>query len=962
MQHEQIVRGQVVEIEELEDLVAVMPGDADRRAEVLVPEERQADVAGPGLDAQQLAAFEKAGWIFARPSTRLADAAVSRTEVDGVAAVQRVFRKSNGRLALGTNKIAVRLRDELSDAEVVDVLSNHGVTAVKRLRFAPNLFEVRVAPGADFLEVARHLAEDAAVEFAEPQFIEHIPGRYTPSDPRYAQQWHLNNTGQLSGTPGADIRAERAWDLTKGGGVTVAVIDNGFNVGHPDLAAAVLPDSGYFASDPNGDTVFRNTLVDYPEVMGQLNAAGTIFGHGTFCAGMALARADNGIGVCGVAPEAGFLAVACIDDQVGTQATLARAIAYAADPSLEVEGLSAADGADVISCSLGPNGADWDMSQTLQTALDFVVAHGRGGRGTPIFWAVTNGNFEIRHDEVCSYSATIAVGRSTRNDTEHGCGSGPELDFVAGGVDVLSTATGPNGDAAYGISTGTSFAAPTAAGVGALVLGANPDLGWQEVRDLMRRTCDRVGGATYDANGHHDDYGFGRVDAAAAVEQAVVRPPASFQQICQILDDSIGGPGVGIAVHGAFWRGLTRDQFVVKKVLGLDLVAVGDGARSNLVRALRGEPPFGANLPDPPAGAAFNRMPTGRPPVPAASIAVIEQWINAGCPDDPQQPAVMSWRPTNAPEASSRTDDIWFRTPELGWAVNSNGQILQTTDGGDTWTEQFHGVGVYLRCVGFASDTRGWVGTLTGGDKRLLETTDGGAHWSFVTGLPALAPPAVCGLSVVDENVVYASGTNFPNVPARMMRTIDGGATWTGWEMGEHATLLVDVYVHRRRPRLGGRRQGRPERTEHDPRRGTGRGAAYRGRRCDLDQQAGRHGGAAPARRVGMEDPLREPSTPGSSRWRASPAAPSCAPTTAARPGPGTTSTTRRATSTWRVWGSSTGRPAGSVAGVARTSWAVSAVRPPMAGRPGRTPTRSAGSSTGSASSGIRSPWATPPV
>lgn len=151
------------------------------------------------------------------------------------------------------------------------------------------------------------------------------------------------------------------------------------------------------------------------------------------------------------------------------------------------------------------------------------------------------------------------------------------------------------------------------------------------------------------------------------------------------------------------------------------------------------------------------------------------------------------WRATNAPVASSRTDDIWFLDPQCGWAVNSNGQIVHTEDGFATWEQQFHDAGVYLRCVGFASATRGWVGTLTP-DRQLLETSDGGAGWALVAGLPELAPSAVCGMSVVSESVVYASGTNYPNRPARMMRTVDGGASWQAWDMSEHATLLVDTY------------------------------------------------------------------------------------------------------------------------------------------------------------------------
>lgn len=153
----------------------------------------------------------------------------------------------------------------------------------------------------------------------------------------------------------------------------------------------------------------------------------------------------------------------------------------------------------------------------------------------------------------------------------------------------------------------------------------------------------------------------------------------------------------------------------------------------------------------------------------------------------------LKWRPTNAPIASSRTDDIWFLDPSTGWAVNSNGQILLTENGGTTWTEQFH-TSQYLRCVGFANRMKGWVGVLLGGPRRLFHTADGGVTWRRVENLPDVSPVSVCGLSVVNESVVYASGTNDPENRARMIKTVDGGATWTGWEMGEHATLLVDCF------------------------------------------------------------------------------------------------------------------------------------------------------------------------
>lgn len=149
------------------------------------------------------------------------------------------------------------------------------------------------------------------------------------------------------------------------------------------------------------------------------------------------------------------------------------------------------------------------------------------------------------------------------------------------------------------------------------------------------------------------------------------------------------------------------------------------------------------------------------------------------------------WQPTSAPNAG-RYDDIWFISELVGWAVNSNGNILMTTDGGENWVIQLRN-GPYLRCIGFASPQIGWVGALSN-TRQLFHTSNGGDNWTLVNNLPADSPPRICGISVVNESVVFASGTNYPNLPARMMKTTDGGGTWTAWEMGQHAALLVDTY------------------------------------------------------------------------------------------------------------------------------------------------------------------------
>jgi photosystem II stability/assembly factor-like uncharacterized protein len=265
-----------------------------------------------------------------------------------------------------------------------------------------------------------------------------------------------------------------------------------------------------------------------------------------------------------------------------------------------------------------------------------------------------------------------------------------------------------------------------------------------------------------------------------------------FTRVVQILDNSVGGPTAPAGPHGAFWRGVSRDAFVGTIKFGLQLIIVGDGTGSNLVKALKGETPFGADSGNPDAD--FNRMPSGQAPVAPADIAFIEKWINEGCLEDAIiDVSPLSWRKTNAPTAGSRTDDIWFVDPNIGWAVNSDGKILKTTDGGDSWIEQKSMPGVYLRCVGFADANIGWVGTLTR-NKRLMSTKDGGTTWNAVLPVPDLAPVAVCGISVVSDKIVYCSGTNRPSDFPRMMKTTDGGVTWTAWDMSPHASILIDCY------------------------------------------------------------------------------------------------------------------------------------------------------------------------
>ena len=153
----------------------------------------------------------------------------------------------------------------------------------------------------------------------------------------------------------------------------------------------------------------------------------------------------------------------------------------------------------------------------------------------------------------------------------------------------------------------------------------------------------------------------------------------------------------------------------------------------------------------------------------------------------------FTWQRTSLQAAGSRTDDIWFNDALTGWAVNSDGKVYKTEDGAENWNDQEMFADSYLRCVTFSSDLNGWIGTLSG-PHRLYRTQNGGESWIPVTGLPDNAPGRICGLIAVNDEVVFAAGTNYPNENAGVLRTTDGGNLWQVLDLGVEPALLVDIY------------------------------------------------------------------------------------------------------------------------------------------------------------------------
>lgn len=437
------------------------------------------------LIMDQLADFSDAGFNFLRVSDRFNSLGPSeRTAAGAAGSVSRVMRLDDT-LLLETARINVRLHDGDQQRAVDDFAERHGLLFLRRNGLSGTI--QFLVDGAYSTDKCLHLLDDDASVYAEPDYVERIGQRYVPSEPEFHKQWHHDV-----------IDATAAWDVARGEGARVAFIDTGFHTGLADISADPQFSAWYRSTPGSDDADFVRGLGGMPENQ-----------HGTACAAM-IGSPDNGAGGIGVAFEARLRVIACLNGEViGTQTTLARALTYAVDPSLEDPSLSPADGADVIGCSLGPSStAAWQMRRVLEEALDDIAKYGRNGLGTPVLWACTNGNHPIQFDEVCSHPEVIAVGRSTANDQDHGSGFGPKLEFLAPGVDVHL----PDRNGTFRPFTGTSFACPCATGVAALLLSHNRYLSAHEVRQRMRSSCNQVGSAPYN-NGRNDRFGYGRVNA-----------------------------------------------------------------------------------------------------------------------------------------------------------------------------------------------------------------------------------------------------------------------------------------------------------------------------------------------------------------------------------------------------------------------------------------------------------------
>jgi hypothetical protein len=391
----------------------------------------------------------------------------------------------------------------------------------------------------EVLEAASAVAAQIPCRFSEPNWIREVEKRYIPSDPYFKDQWHLRNRGQTSGTTGADIAADSAWNVTAGSAeVVIAVFDDGFDLAHADLPRS--------ASLVNCRDFVRGTDVPTPADADPKDPDN----HGTPVWGLIAGVHGNGRGVAGVAPSVKFMLLRN-PIEMDERAT-ADAIRWAADK-----------GAHVMSNSWGYT----DPGSVVTSALAYARTKGRGGKGTLVLFASGNENADIgRTNDLSNNVNVFAIGATDHRDKRTTYSNyGDRLFAVtpAGyGEGVGLVATDRSGSKGYTSTSytnvtgnqfdGTSGACPIAAGIAGLVFSVNPDFTAEEVARVLRESADKVNrtAANYDGAGHSRTYGYGRLNAAAAVAHARVVA-------------SGGGPTAGGSV-------LFREDFE----------AVADGARS----------------------------------------------------------------------------------------------------------------------------------------------------------------------------------------------------------------------------------------------------------------------------------------------------------------------------------------------------------------------------------------------
>jgi thermitase len=304
------------------------------------------------------------------------------------------------------------------------------------------------------------------VVWAAPDHVVHAEAT-VPDDPSFPSQWAWHNTGQYAGTPGVDIEAEQAWDLSTGAGALVAIVDTGVTTGNADFAGATK----LWTNPHPGDGGCVSASVSDVHGCDLVNGDGTADddnGHGTAVASEAAANFDDGVGMAGVAPGAQIMPVKVLGASgSGSASTVAAGMSYAAD-----------HGAKIVNVSIG-GPEDLSEYQAIATHPDtlFVVAAGNSTEDDDDPAQATYPCAEPLANVLC-------VGASTNTDARASFSNygATTVDLFAPGQ-TIQGASSTNGP--IGTWSGTSMASPVTAGVAALLAAHDPSAVAAQIRQAI---------------------------------------------------------------------------------------------------------------------------------------------------------------------------------------------------------------------------------------------------------------------------------------------------------------------------------------------------------------------------------------------------------------------------------------------------------------------------------------------
>ena len=270
--------------------------------------------------------------------------------------------------------------------QLLSGFANLGLSAAQPLAFTEHEFLLHydglIEDPAALFKAVRAVMALPEVEWAEPNFEVVTSKNFTPDDTLFAQQWHLNNTGQNGGVPMADINAVEGWELTRGTGTVIGIVDDGVELSHPDLPIWNNPGESGDGKESDGIDNDANGYVDdfqgwdFTDSDNDPNPAAAEDNHGTAVAGMAAARGDNALGVSGSAGNALILPVRMTS---GDCATFGTALRYAARY------------ADVVSNSWSITACESAIDAAVADAVaGVIIGARRGDKGTPVLFATGN--------------------------------------------------------------------------------------------------------------------------------------------------------------------------------------------------------------------------------------------------------------------------------------------------------------------------------------------------------------------------------------------------------------------------------------------------------------------------------------------------------------------------------------------------------------------------------------------